>query len=158
MTTTKSFIKGLDMSSIRPRRTIKRASRFHVVINLNISYKQLQLESTLYRVKMVQDIIKTLELFKQELAKRQFMINNDQDIKLEQYRFHLEVGAKRKFVHLDGWIFFDKFCHLDSRAIQNWFNDKLLIYTRGTFCNVSYVPDNISAIQQYSQKDGNVLV
>lgn len=141
-------------------RTVVRSSNLHVVINTNISMKKVNsqpdpsqyLKDIIYRLKEgLEDMKKNIHVFAKP--------NQGESVpELKNFTFGLEIGPKMKMLHVDGNIGFSGFSQLDSRRIQHYFNHKLEGYSKGTFCHVSFTPDNLAATKEYSEKDGMKLI
>lgn len=148
-------VKGLKAPKLKP----KKKSQFHFVLNTNISYKTLIDKDNEFKARLVRtikyaknDFIQNINLFLKP--------NIDDGSKKNVLRSEiaLEIGPNKKFLHLDGFIFFDGYCLLDSKKIQSFFNEELKDYTKGTYFNVKYVPDSISNVIEYTRKDGYILI
>jgi len=154
------MIKGLIIQKAKDttKAKINRSSQFHVVINTNISYKRIQEQPNQkeYLSRLVHKVNEGLKSMKTNIT--HFYKDGGDNPKLKQFSFNLEVGPVRKFIHLDGYIYFDGFTHLDSKKIQQHFNEVLERYCKGCFVHISFVPDNITAVEQYSRKDGMTLI
>lgn len=141
-------------------RTVVRSSNLHVVINTNISMKKVNsqpdpsqyLKDIIYRLKEgLEDMKKNIHVFAKP--------NEGESVpELKVFTFGLEIGPKMKMLHVDGTVSFSGFCQLDSRRIQHYFNHKLEGYSKGTFCFISFVPNNIKAVQEYSEKENMKLI
>lgn len=151
------MIKGLFTGdALEKARSRKKASQFHVIINLNTSSNKLKKETRQYRFDMIKAIQAALKLFVDDI--KIFMLDTDGDFpKITKSSFNLEIGKKKLFIHVDSYIYFDGFTLLDSKKMQRFFNEELKLYTNGTYVNLTYFHDTAAAIEKYSKKDGMPL-
>jgi len=131
-------------------------SNLHLVVNTNISHRYLSSISREERA----DIIKVLTNTLEDLKTAGFSEFKKNTIKSEliDYTAYLEVGTKKKFLHVDSIARFEGFTQLDSKRIQFLFNDRLKQYSKGTYVNIKFIPDNLQTVEDYSKKDGMQLI
>ena len=155
------MIKGLIIQKAKDttKAKINRSSQFHVIVNSNISYKRIQEQPNQkeYLSRLVHKVNEGLESMKTNI--KHFYKEGGENPKLKQFSFNLEIGSKRRFIHLDGFLYFeDGFTLLDSKKIQQHFNQALEGFCKGCFVHISFVPDNLKAIEAYSKKDRMNLI
>jgi hypothetical protein len=128
---------------------------FHIVLNTNISYKSLAEIKQEDKLKLIKDIRATCQQLTDNIKEYQTgnnILNNVLD-----KSFNLEVGPARKFLHIDGWISFNKATRLDFKKITALFNDKIK-QSKGFYLNVRMVKNQVNIIKEYSKKDGNNII
>ena len=154
------MIKGLIIQKAKDttKAKIRRTGIFHVIINTNISYKRIQKEPNKkeYLTHLVNRVNEGLESMKTNI--KHFYKEGGDNPNMQKFSFNLEIGPIRRYIHLDGYLSFSGFTLLDSKKIQQHFNEKLEGFCKGCFVHISFVPDNIKAIEAYSKKDGMTLI
>lgn len=149
-------IKGLKIIKNTP----KKKSQFHFVMNTNISYKSILGDSNKqHRIKLMEELKTTLDIFKSQI--KTFLKHNTDDsskCNLTNFKAYVELGKKKKFIHIDGYMFFDNYCLLNIQKVNTFFNSRLSGYSKGVYFNIKYISDNIANIIDYAGKDGHKLI
>lgn len=79
-------------------------------------------------------------------------------IKLEKFSINLEIGEVKKVIHLDGYIEFNKYCHLKFKEISDMFNSYMAPFDQRGIFNARYIRDYKKNTLDYTKKQGMKLV
>jgi hypothetical protein len=124
-------------------------SVFHIVINSNVNYHKLSMREKYILTKQLIDATNELRENIDEYVKYETPVRN--------MHMHLEIGPKTGFLHIDGFMVFSGFQHLDLGKIDKLYRENLVgsdkicknfkIYIRAE-------GDQTANIISYSKKDG----
>lgn len=139
----------------------KKVSNFHFMFNPNLSPSTwaawTEIEKFTF-VKALDSACKKLEESIKEFIKTKSPKDKART-NIKKFECNVEVGKRNAFIHIDGFIEFDSYCHLKYPEIQEMFNSYISPFNgqRGIFYAKPY-DDTKKIIESYSRKDGMPLV
>lgn len=131
-------------------------SKFHWVLNTNISHWELRNKQRDYRSNLVNILQRSALLMKNNI--KHFQKLDYRGANLQEFTANLEIGLERKFLHIDGYMSFDGYTQLDFKSITSLFNEALQGISSGVYLKVKYIHDNVRVVTEYTAKDNMRLV
>ena len=135
-------------------------SQFHILYNTNIGYNQYLKMNNEQKIKLLAGIKEATDELRSNyrIYLRTKSPKDANKIKLIDSTINLEVGRDKGMLHVDGYLAFDKRCLLNTKKISELFNNAISeINIYGGFFNVTFIPDLITRVKKYSEKDGVTL-
>lgn len=133
-------------------------SQFHIMFNTNMSPKKFMDMSQELRIKLVENLTDVCEEFKKDILSYIKTESPKTKPKLTDCSFNLEVGKKKKHIHIDGYLAFDKKCMLKLKNCSDLFNKSIEDFDQRGLFTATFVPDIIDRVKKYSKKDGMSLI
>lgn len=131
-------------------------SQFHIVANSNVSSRQFKAWPEDEQKRYIQVMLKFGKFLRKKfrLLLKAPIESERSQVKLKNISLNIEVAPKSGLIHLDGNIFFDKYCLFDFEKLNTVWR-KFITEAGGKsgIINLSFMPDYISNSKNYSKKD-----
>jgi len=138
----------------------KQPSNFLITANPNVSWRDLQNRDQ--KLKAAKQLIifgKNVEvnLKNHKLLKQVNTIPDYKFPNVTNYKFAVESGSQKGFLHLHAIVSFDGYCQLRLGPMQQLLNTCMAGISTGGYVNVEYFPNTQELVQQYVNKDQNTI-
>lgn len=146
-------IKNFTQPNVKTREQKRKIpSNFMITINSNISHSKLQDTNT--RIYLSKKLASCCENIKHNLANGNLLYEHmDQPLaKLIMFKYSLEIGTKKGFLHAHAICSFNGWCQIKLPALKSLCNTIMSPDSNGCFTHVQAFKDNKAMIESYISK------